>query len=280
MLNPRSFLDAARAADRLGYETVFMSDHLVLPVRTSGRISHDSPPPPPTAPVLDPIAYLSFLAGQTTNIRLGTFVYLLGLRHPFASARGFATLDLVSKGRAIVGVGAGWLTSEWDAAGVDPGERGGRLDEAIAVCRRLWTESEVEHTGPFFPFESVAFEPKPWNRGGPPVMVGGESDRALQRAARLGDGWLGMRHTPESAAPIVRRLEAMRAELGRSGPFEVTVIGEVRHRHELEEWGEAGVHRVVVSPWRSSHEAVSAIEDLAQRLDLKPLPSPERRSPE
>ena len=276
MLNPRSFLDAALAADRLGYEAVFMSDHLVLPVRTTGQLFHGAPPPPPTTPVLDPIAYLSFLAGQTSNVRLGTFVYLLGLRHPFGPARGFATLDLISAGRAIVGVGAGWLTSEWEAAGVDAGERGARLDEAITVCRRLWSEPEVEHRGTFFPFEPVAFEPKPWNPGGPPVMVGGESDRALRRAARLGDGWLGMSHTPASAARVVRRLETLRAELGRSGPFEITVIGDVHDRDELEEWSEAGVHRVVVSPWRTSREAVPAMEALAGRVGLEPFPRTDR----
>lgn len=269
-LNPRSFLGAAQAADRLGFDAVFMSDHMVLPVRVSGRLGDSSHAPPASAPVLDPVAYLSFLAGMTKTVRLGTFVYLLGLRHPFASARGFATLDVVSRGRSIVGVGAGWLTSEWDAVGIDPRGRGARLEEAIQVCRRLWTEGEIAHNGEHFPFEAVQFEPKPWTYGGPPVMIGGESTAALERAARLGDGWLGMRHTPDSAHPIVTRLKERRAELSRTGPFEVTVIGDVRDRGDLEEWADAGVDRVVVSPWTSSRDAVPALERLANAVGLAP----------
>jgi probable F420-dependent oxidoreductase len=269
MLNPRRFLDAVVAADRLGYDTVFMSDHLVFPVRVTDRLSHGAPPPPSATPVLDPLVYLGFLAGQTSQVRLGTFVYLLGLRHPFASARAFATLDLASQGRVIVGVGAGWLTSEWEAAGIDPARRGSRLDEAVGVCRRLWTEPEVAHDGPHFPFEPVNFEPKPWRVGGPPVMVGGESERALHRAARIGDGWLGMRHTPDSARQVVTRLGDLRAHLGRSGPFEVTVIGDVTDAGDLEEWADAGVHRVVVAPWTSSRDAVAAMESLADRTGIR-----------
>ena len=116
-------------------------------------------------------------------------------------ARAFGTLDWVSGGRAVIGAGAGWLRSEWEALGIDPATRGARLDEAILVCRRLWTEESVAHEGPHFPFAEVAFEPKPVQQP-IPIYVGGESAAALRRAGRLGDGWIGMGHRP---SPSVRR---------------------------------------------------------------------------
>jgi probable F420-dependent oxidoreductase len=224
---------------------------------------------PPTVPIYEPCAYLSFLAARTSQIRLGTFVYLLGIRHPFVSARGFATLDVLSGGRALCGVGAGWLTTEWRAAGLDPATRGARLDEAIAVVRRLWTEPEISHDGAFFPFEPVAFEPKPVQAGGPPILVGGESPRALRRAATLGDGWLGMAHTPASAADRAATLRALAEGAGRDpASIEVTVMGSIDDAHPLDAWTAAGVDRLIVTPWRRTSEAVDAITALAARLGL------------
>ncbi len=265
-LNPKSFVDATLAAERLGFESVWLPEHLVLPLEMRGQLvpGEPHPPVPPETPVFDAPAYLSFLAAHTDRIRLGTHVYLLGIRHPFISARAFATLDLVSGGRAEVGVGAGWMTSEWEAVGLDPRSRGRRLDEAIDVCVRLWTEPVVEHHGEFFDFPAVAFEPKPPQRPHPPIVVGGESDAALRRAAQRGDGWIGMDHTPESAAEQVNRLRGYLEEAGPSGGrFEVTVSGSVDGRDEVARWEEAGVHRLLVAPWTSSREAVEGMERFA-----------------
>jgi probable F420-dependent oxidoreductase len=187
-------------------------------------------------------------------------VYLLNIRHPFTGARGFATLDVLSGGRAEVGVGAGWLRAEWDAVGLDPRTRGKRLDEAIDVCRRLWSEDVVEHHGQFFDFDPVMFEPKPVQQP-LPVLVGGESDAALRRAAERGDGWIGMQHTPESVAPIAKRL---RAE-ARAG-FTVTVGGAVRTPDDVDRFAEAGVDRLIVSPWTRTSEARAGIARFADQL--------------
>ena len=134
-LHPRLWAEAAVEADRLGFESLWLAEHLVFPIDMQGQLvpGEEHPPVPPSTPVYDAPAYLAWLAAQTQRIRLGTFVYLLAIRHPFTAARGFATLDVVSGGRAIVGVGAGWMTTEWAAAGLDPTTRGRRLDEAIAV---------------------------------------------------------------------------------------------------------------------------------------------------
>ena len=272
-LNPAFFEEVAIEADRLGYESAWLPEHLVFPVRVEGQLvpGEDHPPVPPTVPIFDACSYLSFLAAKTEQIKLGTFVYLLGIRHPFVGARGFATLDVLSGGRAVCGVGAGWLTPEWDAVGIDPSTRGARLDEAIAVCRRLWTEPEISHDGPHFPFEPVAFEPKPVQPGGVPIHIGGESRRALRRAAERGDGWLGMQHTPETAAAQVTVLRGLTEAAGRDpSAVEVTVMGAVDGPDDVERFAAAGVDRLVVTPWRRSREAVDGLTRLAGALSLSP----------
>ncbi|MDZ7733271.1 MAG: TIGR03619 family F420-dependent LLM class oxidoreductase [Acidimicrobiia bacterium] len=265
-LNPKGWLDAVVEADRLGFESAWLPEHLVFPVEMHGQLvpGEEHPPVPPSTPVYEPGAYLSFVAARTERIRLGTFVYLLGIRHPFVGARTFATLDVVSGGRAEVGVGAGWMTSEWEAVGLDPRTRGRRLDEAVEVCRRLWTEETVEHHGEFFDFPPVMFEPKPIQDPHPPVVVGGESDRALRRAAR-NDGWIGMAHTPESVRPQVERLRKLEADedRGERPPVTVTVMGEVTSTADVAAWEDAGVDRLIVVPWTSSREAVDGLRRFA-----------------
>ena len=273
-LNPAFFAEVTRAADRLGYESVWLPEHLVFPVTMtrSPYPGQEHPPVPPNTPVFDAFAYLSYLAGLTGGVKLATHVYNLALRHPFVAARAVQTLDVVSGGRALVGVGAGWLESEWQAAGLDFHSRGRRFDEAIVVCRRLWTEDVVEHHGEFFDFNPVMFEPKPVQHPAPPVLVGGESVAALKRAARLGDGWVGMNsESPEAVAAKVRQLNEWRAEAGRAElPFEVCVGGDVAGPEDLERWESAGVHRLILAPWSRSREAVSGLERLARVVGLEP----------
>lgn len=269
-LNPRSWLDASLEADRVGFESVWCAEHLVFPVEMRGQLVPGEEHPPVSAgtPVFDAPSYLAYIAGQTRRLRLGTLVYLFGLRHPFVGARAFSTLDQVSGGRAEIGVGAGWLTTEWDAVGLDPRTRGRRLDEALAVARRLWTEETVSHEGEFYRFPPVMFEPKPLQKPHPPVLIGGESDRALRRAARH-DGWLGMQHTPESAAEKVGALRRFEREAGRGErPGTATVMGACASRDDARRWEDAGVDRLVVTPWRRSRDAVDAIRVFADRLIL------------
>ena len=133
-LNPAFHLDATLEAERLGFESVWMADHLAFTVDMSGspHPGEDTPPVPASTPVYDAFGWLCFLAAKTSTIRLGTNVYLLGLRHPFTAARAVQTLDIVSQGRSEIGVGAGWLRQEWQAAGLDPATRGRRPRQSSA----------------------------------------------------------------------------------------------------------------------------------------------------
>jgi probable F420-dependent oxidoreductase len=266
-LNPAFHVEATLAAERLGLESVWLPEHLVFPVALAGspHPGREHPPVPPETPVFDAFAYLSYLAGRTSRVRLGTHVYLLALRHPFVAARAVQTLDVVSGGRAEVGVGAGWLASEWQAAGLEFRTRGRRLDEAIAVCKRLWSEPVVEHHGEFFDFGPVRFEPKPVQRPWPPIHVGGESEAALRRAARVGEGWIGLDHTAESVRPIVERLHALRDRRETADGDLCITVGSARpDRAELDRLADAGVDRVIVCPWRRSPEAADSLEAWAE----------------
>jgi len=266
-LNPDYHLAVALEAERLGFESIWMPEHLVFPLAMSGspHPGAQHPPVPPTTPVFDVFAWLSFLAGKTQRIRLGTSVYLLALRHPFAAARAIQTLDVVSGGRAEIGVGAGWLREEWTAAGLDPRTRGRRLDEGLSVCKRLWTDAVIEHHGEFFDFGPVVFEPKTVQKPWPPIHIGGESASALRRAAGQADGWLAVSHTPESILTPIAKIRELRVALGRDeSPFTVTTGGRIASSGDLRFWEKAGVHRVIVTPWTRSRDAVDSLRRLAE----------------
>lgn len=267
-MHPTMFATAAETADDLGFESLWFPEHLVLPVSMAGSpfAGAEHPPVPPSTPVFDVFAYLAYLGGRTRQIRLGTHVYNLALRHPFVAARAVQTADVVSGGRLELGVGAGWLRGEWEAAGLDFSTRGARLDEALAVCRALWSDEQVEHQGRFFSFDAVMFEPKPLQRPHPPISIGGESPAALRRAAAH-DGWIGLSHTPESVREPVQALRSLRRRAGTADrPFTVTVGGQVETDDDVRRFAEAGVDRVIVSPWARTRDVPESLARFAERF--------------
>ena len=163
MLNMGLWPAVAERGDELGYESLWIPEHLVIPHQSTGSPRHgaEHPPVPSNVPVYDVFATLGYLAARTSSIKLGTSVYNIGLRHPFVTARGATTVDVLSGGRLLLGIGASWLRAEWDAVGLDFDSRGARVDETIDVCQRLWRDEVVEHHGRFYDFGPTAFEPKP-----------------------------------------------------------------------------------------------------------------------
>lgn len=264
-VNPRLWFDVAEEAEQLGFESVWISDHLMLPAHVdTDRYPDGKLPIRPGTPIFDVWVYLAALSARTSRIRLGTFVYLLALRHPFVSARAIGTLDVVSDGRVELGVGVGWSELEWDAAGLDFSTRGRRLDEAIEVCRGLWTQEEFAFSGECFDFPAMAFEPKPRQKPTPPFLIGGESPAALRRAARVGDGWIGMHHTPESAGEALRRVRSAESAAGREHPLSTTV-GATPGDVDGDAWARSGIDRVIVAPWERSGDALAGMRRFARR---------------
>ena len=268
VLNPSAWVAVTEEADRLGFDSVWIPEHLVLPVDMGGspHDGQDHPPIPSNIPVFDPLVYLAFLAARTERIRFGTQVYNIGLRHPFSTARAAATLDVVSGGRLDFGIGASWLRAEWDAVGLDFDSRGARVDESIDVCRRLWSEETIEHHGRFFDFDPVMFEPKPIQRPGPPLHIGGDGPAALRRAATVGDGWIPMNHSVEEIPEKVALLAELRQRAGRPGRTEVTLGAQVNGPADVERYAEAGIDRVFVKPWRKTSDALESIGRFAEEF--------------
>ncbi len=189
----------AAEAEHLGFDSLWAGDHIAFP-----------------APILDPLQILACCASHTQRVRLGTCVYLLPLRHPTVVAKMVSSLDFISAGRVIFGVGVGGeFPVEFQASGVPVRERGGRTDEAITLLRRLWQGDEVAHAGRFFQFSPVRLKPPPVQAGGPPIWIGGRSDAALRRAARLGDGYVGYLLSPDGFRERMARIRSLAAEHGR-----------------------------------------------------------------
>lgn len=182
---------AAEAAEALGYSTVWVVDHVVFPAKLEGYAFN------PLDPMLEPMTILAALAMKTTRVKLGTAVLVLPYRHPLYTAKVLSTIDVLSGGRVVVGVGAGWLEGEFNAFGVPITERGSRTNETIDALKALWTQDTASYSGKHFHFDNIKALPQPVQKPRPSILVGGMTKGALQRTARRGDGWIAMGKSPD-----------------------------------------------------------------------------------
>lgn len=235
-LQPAERLRALAARiEALGFDSIWTGDHIAFHV-----------------PTLESLATLSHLAALTRRVRLGTCVYLLALRHPTVAAKTVATLDVLSGGRFVFGVGVGGeFPKEFEACGIPRAERGRRVDEGIEVCRLLWAKSPASFAGRFVRFTDLALEPRPVQPGGPPIWIGGRSDHALRRAARVGDGWISYVVTPEQYRASLEKISTFAAEAGR--PLEIGRGFEPAHLAFTvidDDWDQARVAAARDLAWR------------------------------
>jgi probable F420-dependent oxidoreductase len=212
-------LPVAEAAERLGFDSVFAAHHVVLPYKRDSEYpykrSGTEVAMSPGMQWLDPMIVLSMVAGVTERIGLGTSVLVLPYRNPVNLAAEAAALDVLSGGRFILGVGAGWMREEFETLGLDPSERGARTDEYIQVLRTLWTEDPAAFDGRFVNFAGSVLATRPQTEGGPPIWVGGNTDAGLRRALRHGDGWHGFEVYPDELQDLHERLARLGSEVGR-----------------------------------------------------------------
>jgi probable F420-dependent oxidoreductase len=262
--NPKLWVDLAQNAEALGFESLWLAEHVIFPQEITTGPGNGHFKVDPSLPLFDPFVVLATLGAKTETIRLGTNVFNIGLRHPFVTARSVATTDLLTGGRINLGVGSSWLRQEWEAMGLDFDSRGERVDEAIDICRALWSEESIEHHGEFFDFAPVVFNPKPI-QSRIPIHIGGDSRRALKRVVQRGDGWIGMLQTVESFSRATEWLERACEAVGRSYvDLERTALVRYPYAEDIKQWKRAGATRIIISPWSKSTEAVASIREFAR----------------
>ncbi|MDQ1046432.1 TIGR03619 family F420-dependent LLM class oxidoreductase [Streptomyces sp. V4I2] len=214
---PDDLLDLARTADRAGFDYVACCDHVAVPRRLASAMS---------TVWYDPVATLAFLAAATERVRLLSHVAVVGLRHPLLTAKQYATLDHLSGGRLVLGVGAGHVEEEFEALGVDFRQRGAVLDESIEALRKTLGPDEFpEHHGKLYDFQDLGQRPRPAQTR-VPLWVGGSSPAAVRRAALKGDGWLPQGDPRERLPAQIERIRNLREEAAVTDPFTIGAIAE------------------------------------------------------
>jgi len=222
----------ATLADEAGVDRVVVSDHVVFgenldeyakPER--GGQKGGKQPTGPDGHWLEPLTTLTFIAGRTTDVRIGTNILVAALRRPAVLAKTAATLDVLSGGRLDLGVGVGWQKEEYDAAGLDYSGRGRLLDHTLEVCQTLWREQRAAYSSPELEFEAIHQMPKPLQPGGVPVWVSGTINaRTVNRLARFGSGWIPW---GDDSADLVNAIPRMREAVAAAGRDDAESIGVV-----------------------------------------------------
>jgi probable F420-dependent oxidoreductase len=242
--DPAVMVRVARHAEDVGLESLWTGEHVVLP-------DPQAPPSPahPRTPFLDTSVALAHVAAHTERVRLGTGIIILPQRNPVELAKELASVDVVSNGRLIFGLGAGYLEPEFRALGANYAERGAVTDEAIDVLRALWTQEKPEFTGRFYRFAGIDAHPRPVQRPHPPIVIGGMSRPAARRAAARGDGWYGFFTNPELTARSLGWIRAAIAAGERPaslGALEISVTPPPPITPDsVKQYAELGVHRLV-----------------------------------
>ena len=256
----------ARALEERGFESFWAPEHSHIPVDRASPWPQGGPLPEKYVDVADPFVVLSMAAAATERLKVATGICLAAQRDPIQLAKETASLDALSGGRFLFGVGGGWNREEMADHGTAFEERFSVLRERIAAIRRVWNEDEAAFSGRHLSFSPMRSRPKPAQPGGPPVLVGGEFPHGARRALAWGDGWV-----PHAERPAYRLLDrlpefrAMEAEAGRFVP--ITVFGADDDPARLDAWREAGIERIVFNlPSAGADEVLPLLDRWAGRL--------------
>jgi probable F420-dependent oxidoreductase len=223
-----TLLRVVTRAEELGVDSVWVGDHIIIPWQIASAYPYSPTGTPPFRPdeaALEPLTLLSYLAGGTARVQLGISVLIVPHRNPLYAAKVLATLDVLSGGRVICGVGAGWLREEFEALGLNFDRRGEETDEWIRIFKACWRDGEPQYQGRYYSFAKVKFEPKPVQKPHPPIWVGGNSRRAMRRAVELGDAWHPGWSRPDQLATQRQALDAIATKAGRDpASLELTLL--------------------------------------------------------
>jgi len=248
---PEALASVARAAEMAGFDTLWGGEHHVLST-SSTRF-------PPTSRYLNPVVALTYAAAFTRTIRLGTGVLLLPQHSPLILAKELASLDVLSGGRLIVGVGVGWSEEEYRALGVPYAERGARADEYLAAMRAIWSEGTPSFAGRYVSFQDVVAYPHPVQQPFPPIVVGGSAAPVLRRAVEQANGWYGFALDLADTAALLAQLREAAARYSRPaslGELEISVAPRVPlDKDTVVRFAELGVYRLILMPPRDKDAA-------------------------
>lgn len=260
--DPGLIARAAVAAERAGLESLWLGELVALPSPPSALS-----PEPPGTPYLDPFALLGYLAAATERIRLGAGVVIAPQRHPLFLAKEAATVDVLSGGRLLLGIGAGYLPEQFAALGIPFDERGPRTDEAIDAIRALWAQPQPAFDGRHFRFDGIDAHPRPL-RGSIPIIVGGHGRPGLRRAVQRGEGWFGWKLDLEQTARILDQLRGIAGQAGRPfelGRLEITITPpQLPTQAEVEQFAALGVHRLLPELPRDEMGIMRMIEEAGE----------------
>lgn len=264
-------------AERLNFSTVWAPEHVVLLDRYTSHYPYSLSSSgeflaPTDVPIGDPFPTLTYAAACTSRIRLATGICLVPEHSPLVLAKTVATVDYLSSGRFILGVGIGWLAEEFQALGVPFERRAQRTREYIEAMRRLWGDDHSSYRGEFVKFEDVRSYPKPLRRSKMPVWFGGESGPAIRRVAEYGDGWYGLNVSPDESAIKIKRIERLLSENGRKrSDVELAVSPYMRpiKVDDLKRYRDAGadeVELILLDPPADERGIVQQLEKLAREF--------------
>lgn len=268
-VRPDEAIAFARAVEALGFESLWTVEHVAVPGTFTSRYPYTddgSMPGGPDQPMADPLVWLSFVAANTERLRLGTALLVLPLHHPVRLAKAVATLDLLSGGRVLLGVGIGWLAEEARLVDAPWERRAARSEEQIGVLRALWREERSAFNGRFYALEDVRSFPKPHSADGPPVIIGGHSDAVARRAGRIGDGFLPAISDPDEVLRLIAVMRRAASDAGRDPDSIEVTCSEIRDVGAAIRLAEAGVARINVVPRGRSDEIIPKLERYLERI--------------
>jgi probable F420-dependent oxidoreductase len=266
---PELLGEFAIKSEQAGIESLWTVEHVVVPVDYQSRYPYSPTgrmPGEENWPIPDPILPLAFAAALTKRIRLGTGVVILPQRHPFYVAKEVATLDVLSSGRAIFGIGVGWLEEEFRSLGISFEDRAARTHESVRAIRSLWRDEPEPFEGKFFRWGPVQSNPKPVQKPGVPIVVGGHTEIAAKRAARYGDGFFPAGNDPEHLARLFGILRGECRRIGRDpAEIELSVGAGVVNLDQVRRFEDLGVARLGIAPMGFDRDAFA--QGLAQFHD-------------
>ena len=260
MSDPMLFAHLVKTAETCGIESIWTVEHVVIPrdyksvypYSSSGKIPGNE-----NVPIPDPLLHLAFAASITGKLKLGTGVLILPQRHPLYTAKEVASLDVLSNGRVLLGIGSGWLKEEFTSLNLDFHSRGKMTDEAIESLRALWREDPSSFHGKHYNFGPVNCFPKPIQKGGVPILIGGHSLAAAKRAARYGDGFFPALGEPAKLKELFGLMKAECAKIGRNpSEIELSCMGRA-NPDGVKTLLDIGISRVVVPPPGFEREAIT-----------------------